>query len=345
MSTTSKGILAVAMTALAAAAIAGCAVPNLTPQENEASGAEDSPAARLPPSNDKPADDTSAPGTSTPPASDPTTPPSNPMPGAKCDLTKPFGAPVLVAGLPTHQHFATPRLSSDERTIFFTTKVGTQSRIARAVRAAGATAFGAATVLDAQSSPSKDNDPSVRADGTMLFFSSERGGAKDKLYVAIAPAAGSPFGAPMMVSGVGSTDADEQHPYYRVAGGGELWFSSTRGGQWEIWTAKKSGTAFATPVRVEELRNAEATRQPMISEDGLTIVFASERAGGSGQRDLWMARRATTATPFGSPEALSTVNSASDEFAGWLSPDGCRLYFSSDRLAANTHNVYVASRP
>lgn len=345
MSTTSKGIQAVGTTALIAWAIAGCAVPNLTVQENEASGAEDTPSARLPQSNDAPADGANAPGTSTPPATDPTTPPSNPVPGTKCDLTKAFGAPVLVAGLPTSQHFATPRLSSDEKTIFFTTKVGTQSRIARAVRTAVGVPFGTATVLDAQSSTSKDNDPSVSADGTMLFFSSERGGAKDKLYVAIAPAAGSPFGAAMMVSGVGATDADEQHPYYRVAGGGELWFSSTRGGQWEIWTAKKSGSSFTTPVRVEELRNAEATRQPMISEDGLSIVFASERVGGLGQRDLWMARRATTSTTFGTPEALSSVNSAADEFAGWLSPDGCRLYFSSDRLGAKVHNVYVAARP
>lgn len=345
MATTSKGILAAAITMLAATAIAGCAVPNLTPQENEASGAEDTPSARLPQSNDKPTDDANGPGTATPPASDPTTPPSNPMPGTKCDLGKPFGVPALVAGLPTNQHFATPRLSSDEKTIFFTTKVGTQSRIARAVRSAVGAAFGTATVLDAQSSTSKDNDPSVSADGTMLFFSSERGGANDKLYVAIAPAAGSPFGAPMMVSGVAATDAAEQHPYYRVAGGGELWFSSTRGGQWEIWSAKKSGTGFTTPVRVEELRNAEATRQPMVSEDGLTIVFASERAGGLGQRDLWMARRTATAMPFGAPEALSTINSAADEFAGWLSTDGCRLYFSSDRLGAKVHNVYVATRP
>lgn len=329
--------------AVALIGLAGCAVPELPPNDSEGSGAEDTPRASLPPTNDKAKDDRGE-GTQAPPASDPT-PPSNPMPGTKCDLTKPFGAPMLVNGLSTTQHFATPRLSSDERTIFFTTKVGTQSRIARAVRATGSTAFGPATVLDAQSSTSKDNDPSVSADGTMLFFSSERAGANDKLYVAIAPSAGAPFGAATMVTGVSSSSGEEQHPYFRVAGGDELWFSSTRGGQWEIWTAKKSGTGFSTPVRVEELRNAEATRQPMITEDGLTIVFASERAGGAGQRDLWMARRTTTTSPFAAPEVIPSVNSAADEFAGWVSPDGCRLYFSSDRLTPKVHNIYVAARP
>lgn len=344
MVTMSKGWMAAGL-AMALGALSGCAVPELPPAESEGRGAEDTPSrASLPPASDKTADDRGPTGTTTPPA-DTTTPPTNPMPGAKCDLTKPFGAPMLVNGLSTTQHFATPRLSSDERTIFFTTKVGTQSRIARAVRATGSTAFGPATVLDAQSSTSKDNDPSVSADGTMLFFSSERAGAKDKLYVALAPTAGASFGAPQMVTGVGSADADEQHPYFRVAGGGELWFSSTRGGQWEIWTAKKSGAGFATPVRVEELRNAEATRQPMVSEDGLTIVFASERAGGKGQRDLWTARRASATSAFGTPEVITSVNSAADEFAGWLSPDGCRLYFSSDRVTPKLHNVYVATRP
>lgn len=270
-------------------------------------------------------------------------PSGNPMPGATCDGTKPFGAPMLVAGLPAGVHLSTPRLSSDELTMYFTTHVNGVARIARATRATGSAPFGTPVVLAAQSSQAKDNDPSVSADSTLLFFSSERTGSNDKLFFALASTPGE-FGAPLQV-GVGWSDSHDQHPYYRVAGGGELWFSSTRGGQWELWVAKRTTSGFAAAVRADELRNSEATRQPMITEDGLTIVFASERSGGMGMRDIWMARRTSTTAKFGTPEPLTSINSRANDYTGWLSPDGCRIYFSSDRETTDLHRVYVAARP
>lgn len=53
-----------------------------------------------------------------------------------------------------------------------------------------------------------------------------------------------------------------------------------------------------------------------------------------------------TAQGFGAPEHLGTaVNSAGNEFAPMLSPDGTRLLFSSDRPGgAGRHDLYVAHR-
>lgn len=342
-----KAMAKMVVLACGSLALVHCATPNLDDGElGDGSGSTESgsPAsgAKLPPTS------TDAPSGTTPttPGS-PATPGGPNAPSAKCDLTKSFLAPTLVSGLAPGQHFATPRLSSDELTLYFTTHVNTKARLARAVRTAVTAPFGAPMVLAAQSSDAKDNDPSVSADGSSLWFSSERSGSQDKLYMAPLLAGTGMFGTPQLVPTVGSSgsSAEDQHPYYRVSGGGELWFASSRNGEWDIFVASKNATGFDAPKRVDELHASAATRQPMVSEDGLTILFASERLGGLGERDLWTARRTSVTTPFGTPEALSTVNSAADEFAGFLSNDGCRIYFSSDRASAKVHSVYVATRP
>lgn len=68
------------------------------------------------------------------------------------------------------------------------------------------------------------------------------------------------------------------------------------------------------------------------------IVFASERPGGYGGRDLWFSRR----YPDGSwldPQNLGpVVNSPFNEDCPFLSPDGRTLYFSSDN--AESHGGY-----
>lgn len=329
---------------LSALVLLHCASPDL-PGAEEADGAgtteSGSPAgkATLPP---KTSDGAS--GASSPPAAS-TAPgaPSAPAPVASCDFTKPFEAPIALAGFTPGAQVATPRLSHDELTIYFTTHDASgKARLARSVRTSLAAPFSAPIVLDAQSSSAKDNDPSISADGASLWFSSEREGGSDKLFMAPLLAGTTTFGAPTLVP-LAVTSADDQHPYFRVAGG-ELWFSSTRDGQWDIYVATKRGAGFDAPRRVDELHSSAATRQPMVTEDGLTILFSSERTGGAGKRDLWMAHRATVASPFGSAEVLSTVSSAADEFAGWISNDGCRVYFSSDR-SSTVHRAYVAARP
>jgi hypothetical protein len=269
-------------------------------------------------------------------------PPSDP--GASCDASKPFGSPAPVLGLPADMHLATPRLASDERTIYFTMHVGGVAKLGRAIRPTAATPFEAPQVMSTLVSDAKDNDPAPSADGKMLWFSSERSGSGDELFVATRNDPTAEFGAPARVEGVGSS-GDEQHPWYRSSAE-ELWFSSSRNGMWEVYvTQRVLGGPFRTPIRVEELRGDASTRQPMVTEDGLTIVFASERSGGAGKRDLWLSHRATENAAFDKPTPIKEVNSGADEFGGWLSADGCRLYFSSDREVAKRHRIYMATRP
>ena len=54
---------------------------------------------------------------------------------------------------------------------------------------------------------------------------------------------------------------------------------------------------------------------PIQSPDGLSLYMASNRPGGKGGLDIWMATRASTSAPWGAPQNLGEqVNSAADDF-------------------------------
>ena len=69
---------------------------------------------------------------------------------------------------------------------------------------------------------------------------------------------------------------------------------------------------------------------PSISSDGRMLFFASERSGGLGDRDLWVARRASPDHDWGTPVNLGPrVNTTSYEIGPNISADGRTLYFQS----------------
>ena len=54
---------------------------------------------------------------------------------------------------------------------------------------------------------------------------------------------------------------------------------------------------------------------PIQSPDGLSLYIASNRPGGRGGLDIWVATRSSTSSPWGAPTNLGEpVNSASDDF-------------------------------
>jgi hypothetical protein len=80
-----------------------------------------------------------------------------------------------------------------------------------------------------------------------------------------------------------------------------------------------------------------------ITESGLELYFSSTRAGSS---DLYVARRASTHSAFGPPEALADLNTEWEERMPWLSPDGQSLYFSSNQPTRQfqQYELYVARK-
>ena len=71
---------------------------------------------------------------------------------------------------------------------------------------------------------------------------------------------------------------------------------------------------------------------PIQSPDGLSLYMASNRPGGKGGLDIWVATRASVDAPFGAPQNLpSPVNSAADDFCP-TPVRGGGLFFVSRRV-------------
>ncbi len=82
-----------------------------------------------------------------------------------------------------------------------------------------------------------------------------------------------------------------------------------------------------------------------ISADERIAVFASDRPGGAGGLDLWIATRATAGGAWGPAAPLTALNSAADDDAPGLSSDGLELFFASRRAAGpGPRNLWVSTR-
>lgn len=150
--------------------------------------------------------------------------------------------------------------------------------------------------------------------------------------------------AELFAPGIASTGHAEIRLTISPDGRTALWFSRDRPGGpggYDIWIARREETGWmpATPV---SFNSPGRDFDPAFTRDGRFVYFCSDRPGGFGKDDLY--RVAVIATGFGTPENLGPqVNSAANEYAPMLSPDGRHLLFSSDRAGgAGRHDLYTA---
>jgi len=105
--------------------------------------------------------------------------------------------------------------------------------------------------------------------------------------------------------------------------------------------------AFGKPVNSGPVVNSPALEaQPSISGDGLSLFFYSERSGGYGNRDIWVARRATTDEAWTTLENVGPpVNTSYRDSGPCISADGLTLFFDSDRPGGSGQSdIWVTRR-
>ena len=96
-----------------------------------------------------------------------------------------------------------------------------------------------------------------------------------------------------------------------------------------------------------ELNTTSLDGCPILSPDERSLFMASNRPGGHGGLDIWVARRESADEPFGAPENLpSPVNSAADDFCPTPLRGG-RLLFVSRRatgVSCGLGDIYLTRR-
>jgi Tol biopolymer transport system component len=116
----------------------------------------------------------------------------------------------------------------------------------------------------------------------------------------------------------------------------------------DVASAAEAGFGeWSAPVNLGPIVNSTANEVGSeISRDGLSLYFASNRAGGLGFNDIYVAQRTSLDAPWGPPVSLGpTINSAFGDAGPHLSRDGHYLYFTSARLTGQAGNeIYVSYR-
>jgi len=146
-----------------------------------------------------------------------------------------------------------------------------------------------------------------------------------------------------------NTALDEQGPsYVENDEEGYLFFSSSSAVvAGDIYVSPRlTGWNFGGSSSVAELNVPTANDiQPNVRKDGLEVVFSSNRAGGLGAQDIWVATRDDFGAPWSAPVNLGgAINTAAAESRPSLSKNARQLLFGRSPGPEGIGDIYVSTR-
>ena len=181
-----------------------------------------------------------------------------------------------------------------------------------------------------------DADPFITADGSKLYFISNRpvpGRSGTDLDIWVMEKAGAGWSEPKNVGAPINTDRNEWFP--TVARNGTIYFGSEREGgkgRCDIYSARLEDGTYKTVENLGDAINTPAGEfEPCISPDDNRLIFAaSGRKDGKGEFDVFVSERRDGAW---SParNAGDKLNTEKTEFSPTISPDGRYFFFTSTR--------------
>ena len=186
--------------------------------------------------------------------------------------------------------------------------------------------------------PGTEAGACLSADGLTLYFHSKRaGGMGDSdLWQAKRTSLDQSFGKPTNLGPLINSSATEQGPAISRDGLEMFFYSERPGGlgDLDIWQSKRSSldAPFGKPINLGPLVNsAELDSHATISPDGKSLFFGSERPGGKGDSDFYIAVRESPDNEFGQAVHLPEISSTQGDFWARFTPDGNAIVFASYR--------------
>jgi hypothetical protein len=266
-------------------------------------------------------------------------------PAARCNPRNNFGRPEKLAGLINHPTAAdiSPWLSADERRIYFSSDRDSGFQLYLATRNEPGDDFGDPVRIDGLGGT--NTNPFLSADENTIYFDAVRGnaGTYQDVYVATRTAADQPFTVER-VDGVAAAGAVYDGEPYLGATGERLYVTSARDPVADrlfgIFQANVVRNAFVIEPGASPLI-ADGSH-PVLSPDERQIYFM--RNGGT----IWTATRGSATEPaFGAAAELEALDGpeANDlDAPGWISADGCAMYFVTDRGTPAQRDIWVSRK-
>jgi hypothetical protein len=275
--------------------------------------------------------------------------------GPRCDPKRPFGVPTPLTSVNTAAEEHDVHLSPDELTIYITVREdedGGQYDLFTASRPSETASFGNRERLGGiNDPPTADLSPSVSDNGLWVVYASSRDGGLGgtDLWRATRPNPGVDFDQVRLVASVNSA-ATETDPWVLP---NALYFATNRGSISSSifrtsFTQNQAMVVVGTPGAVPGLANGGTADDfaPVVAGDERTIFFGTSR-NAAAKADIFTATRDSATAAFDPPTRVEGLSSPSSEFPTWLSADGCRIYFVSDRPfgGGGGLDAWFATRP
>lgn len=113
----------------------------------------------------------------------------------------------------------------------------------------------------------------------------------------------------------------------------------------KIYVSFREGEDWSKAKALNLTADSLVVAHPSLSEDGMTLYFISDMAGGQGGTDIWKVTRSERESEWGEPENLgSEINTRGNEMFPFIHNDGT-LYFSSDyHLGMGGLDIFKATK-
>jgi Tol biopolymer transport system component len=205
--------------------------------------------------------------------------------------------------------------------------------------------FGAPVAITELNSSSSDEGATLTPDELTIYFDSSRPGGLGgyDIYVATRTSRTDHFSEPALLAGV-NTAGNERNP--TVTGDGLTLYATNGGGSTfdMLYATRASSTSsFSSLAPVTGLGSTGSNSASIVLPNGSAVYLTSGRTG---------TYQLYRTVPAGSPGAMDTptlltgtnLSVQGNNMDPVVTPDELTLYFASDRGAAGTPNIYVATR-
>lgn len=253
-------------------------------------------------------------------------------PAGRCDPLKPFGAPTLVTDFdPEASATKSAVLTPDELEVFYLRYTGSGGNwdLRHARRASNDAPWG--SVVTDPLTPGAQGFLSITAAGKKLYY-----WTINQNYRAGRSSTANTFGAPATYNSPNApwtfiVESDDTAYFAKLAEGGVERF---------IHRAAFDSNGYSSSTQVPNVHvTAASDMRPVLNASETLMYFGSNRPGGRGLDDVWVARRATKQDDFGPGVHVRELSTEDPDYVTWVSDDDCVVML--DRAS----HVYTAKRP
>lgn len=181
------------------------------------------------------------------------------------------------------------------------------------------------------------NDPFLTPDGKKLFFISDRSmtgtGAKKDYDIWYVERQGEGWSEPKNAGK--NINSDKNEYYISFTKTSKMYFSSNtqdneRKNNYDIYSSDMKNGEFQPSVKLGPGINTSFYEADVfVAPDESYLVFAANRPGGLGSGDLYISFRKPDGTWTPSKSLGNTINTETDDFCPYVSPDGNYLFYAS----------------